>query len=49
MTKLFNQYYTKKFELPGRFTAMNGAIQYFKINATVSFEAVLYLSVNLPP
>ena len=25
------EYYTKKFELPGRFTALNGAIQYFKV------------------
>lgn len=39
MAKLFNQYYTKKFELPGRFTAMNGAIQYFKITAKVPFVA----------
>ena len=29
--KLFNEYYTKRFDLPGRFTAMNGAIQYFKL------------------
>lgn len=31
--KLFNEYYTKNFELPGRFTAMNGAIQYFTLKA----------------
>jgi len=31
MTKLFNQYYTKKFGLPDMFTAMNGAIQYFEL------------------
>lgn len=29
--KLFNEYYTKRFELPARFTAMNGAIQYFEL------------------
>lgn len=39
MVKLFNEYYTKKFGLPGRFTAMNGAIQYFELTASVSFEA----------
>lgn len=29
--KLFNEYYTKRYTLPGRFTAMNGAIQYFEL------------------
>lgn len=39
MAKLFNQYYTKKFDLPGRFTAMNGAIQYFELTAKVALTA----------
>ena len=39
MTKLFNEYYTKKFGLPGAFTAMNGAIQYFELTAKVALEA----------
>ena len=29
--KLFNEYYTKNFELPVCFTALNGAIQYFEL------------------
>lgn len=36
--KLFNEYYTKKFDLPGRFTAMNGAIQYFELTASVALD-----------
>ena len=36
--KLFNEYYTKRFDLPGRFTAMNGAIQYFELTATVALD-----------
>jgi len=32
--KLFNEYYTKKFDLPGRFTALNGAIQYFEVTVS---------------
>ena len=39
MAKLFNQYYTKKFELPGMFTAMNGAIQYFELTTKVALTA----------
>ena len=39
MAKLFNQYYTKKFDLPGRFTALNGAIQYFKLTSKVALTA----------
>ena len=39
MAKLFNQYYTKSFELPGRFTAMNGAIQYFELTTKASLTA----------
>jgi len=33
--KLFNEYYTKNFELPGQFTALNGAIQYFTLSTGV--------------
>ena len=36
--KLFNEYYTKKFDLPGRFTALNGAIQYFELTASVALD-----------
>lgn len=39
MTKLFNEYYTKSFNLPGRFTAMNGAIQYFELTTKASLTA----------
>ena len=42
--KLFNEYYTKKFELPARFTAMNGAIQYFVL--TVDGVALDYVAAN---
>lgn len=36
---MLQEYYTKNFELPGRFTALNGAIQYFTLTATgVDFE-----------
>lgn len=38
MAELFNEYYTKKFELPGKFTAMNGAIQYFELTASVALD-----------
>lgn len=38
MAELFNEYYTKKFDLPGRFTAMNGAIQYFELTASVALD-----------
>lgn len=39
MAEIFNEYYTKNYELPGRFTAINGAIQYFKLTANgVEFE-----------
>lgn len=33
MAELFNEYYTKNYDLPGRFTAMNGAIQYYTLKA----------------
>lgn len=36
MEKLFNEHYTKAFNLPGRFTAMNGAIQYFELTSGVA-------------
>lgn len=38
MAEIFNEYYTKKFELPGKFTAMNGAIQYFELTASVALD-----------
>lgn len=39
MEKLFNEHYTKAFELPTAFTAMNGAIQYFKMTVNADLVA----------